>query len=208
MTDSNDTSLSELAAKLEAHVKELRRQGNHSDLLAAAMKAADEVEARAPGSSANEREALTRVRRFTYNAAADLWPGWGEPGTPSDAQSLQGALALAQRSADLGARLGLGELQQATGIWLVGAFELALGRYAEALRTFASAREHYVAGKAPGLTLLTDGYSAIARELAGPDALRGADGLDDVCAKINAGAFEDGAEWIQQLRTARTAFAR
>ena len=76
------------------------------------------------------------------------------------------------------------------------------------MRTFASAREHYVAGRAPGLTLLTEGYSAIARELAGPEALRGADDLDHVCVKISAGTFEDGAEWIAQLRTAKKVFAR
>src|SRR5215831_4028273 len=109
MTDSNVTSLSELAAKLEANVKELRRKGNHAELLAATRAAADEIEARAAGNEANEREALTRVRRFTYNAAADCWPGWGEPGTPRDAPSLRSALTIAQRSVELGARLGLGE---------------------------------------------------------------------------------------------------
>jgi hypothetical protein len=99
--------------------------------------------------------ALLRVQRFTFNAAADCWPGWAEPDRPADRQNLLDALALAQRSAKLVAKLGLGKLQDGTGTWLIGAFELALGRYTEATRAFDFAREHYVAAKAPGLVLLT-----------------------------------------------------
>jgi len=33
-----------------------------------------------------------------------------------------------------------------------------------------------------------------------------AEDLDQVCARISAGGFDDGAEWIEQLRTARKAF--
>src|SRR5262249_21998582 len=138
----------------------------------------------------------------------DCWPGWAESGAPMDEASLQRARALAQRSADLVSKLGLGKVQEGTGVWLVGAFDLALGRYAEAARAFESAREHYIAATAPGLALLTEGYEAIVREIAGSQVSGGAEDLDAVCVKISAGGFEDGAEWIEQLRTARNVFAR
>jgi hypothetical protein len=94
-------------------------------------------------------------------------------------------------------KLGLGPIQEATGTWLVGAFELALGRYAEAREAFAQARESYLAGKAPGLVLLTEGYMAIV------------DGdVEGVCARIAVSGFEDGSEWIEQLRTAAKVFRR
>lgn len=55
-------------------------------------------------------------------------------------------------------KLGLGPMQEGTGTWLVGAFELALGRHAQARDAFAQARESYLAANAPGLVLLTEGY--------------------------------------------------
>jgi hypothetical protein len=208
MSDAAADSLAAVAARLEMQVNELRRAGDHAALLAAANAAADEIERRV-GDNANDaaaRDALTRARRLTFNVAADCWPGWAE-GAPADTPSLLSALALARRSVDLVAKLGLGRVQQGTGIWLVGAFELALGRYADAARDFDLAREHYVAANAPGLALLTEGYSALLRELAGADVPVSADDLERVCAKITAGGFENGAEWIQQLRTAQKVFA-
>ena len=209
MTDSTATSLPDLVAKLEAQINELRRAGDHAALLASAKAAADEIERRVGENwiNAAEREALIRVRRFTFNAAADCWPGWAEPDRPADTRNLLDALALARRSAEIVAKLGLGKVQDGTGTWLIGAFELALGRYTEATRAFDSAREHYVAAKAPGLVLLTEGYTAIVRQIAGPHVPGGTDDLDHVCAKIAAEDFKDGAEWIEQLRTARKVFA-
>jgi hypothetical protein len=204
MTEPASASLSDLAAKLEAQVNGVRRTHDHAALIAAANAAADEIEHRVGEDRGTvEREVLRSVRRFTFNAAADCWPGWTDSGAPPDTRNLSGGLALARRSADLTVSLGLGRIQEGTGIWLIGAFELALGRYTEAAGTFESAREHYNAANAPGLALLTEGYSAIVRRSAG-----GPDDLDDVCARIAAGAFEDGPEWIEQLRTARKVFAR
>ena len=84
-------------------------------------------------------------------------------------------------------------------MWLVGAFELALNKRAEASSTFTAARDLFLAAKAPGLALLTEGYLVIAR---------GGEELDSVCARIAAGGFEDGAEWVEQLRTAKKVFGR
>jgi hypothetical protein len=209
VTDTTAASLPDVAEKLEKHINELRRAGDHPTLIASANAAADEIMRRIGENSVNavEREALIRVKRFTFNAAADCWPGWGESHALADTQTLLGALTLAQRSAELVTKLGLGKLQDGTGTWLIGAFQLALGRYTEAARVFDRAHEHYLAAKAPGLVLLTEGYAAIVREAAGAP-MPGADDLDHVCAKIAAGSFEDGAEWIDQLRTASKVFAR
>jgi hypothetical protein len=104
--------------------------------------------------------------------------------------------------------LGLGRQRQGTGIWLLGAFDLALGRYKDASHQFAVAREHYLAANAPLSVLLAEGYLAIVQQIdkGGASADRAA--LDQVCAKISAGGFKEGAAMIAQLRTALAAFAR
>jgi hypothetical protein len=188
--------LSDLVMSSQQRVKELRASGDLAALLAAAEAAADAIERRVgEGSSDLDREALIAVKRFTYNAAADCWPGWSVPAAAPDPRLLAAGLNMARRSRGLVVKLGLGPIQEGTGTWLVGAFELALGRYAAAREAFASARESYLAAKAPGLVLLTEGYSAIV------------DGdVEPVCARINIGGFEDGPDWIEQLRTAAQVF--
>lgn len=191
-------SLTALVISSQERVKELRRSGDLAALLAAAQSAANAIESRVGDSATDlDRESLIAVKRFTYNAAADCWPGWSVPTMAPDPQILAAGLNMAQRSSRLVRKLGLGPIQEGTGTWLVGAFELALGRYAEARESFTQARESYLAGKAPGLVLLTEGYMAIV------------DGdVESVCARIAAGGFEDGSEWIEQLRTAAKVFRR
>lgn len=205
MTDTVNLSLGELVAIWQLRVKQRREAGDLGALLAVATAAADEIEERAgEGLDDPGRQALLTVKRFTYNAAADCWPGWSIPKQPADRGILLLAQALAQRSAALVTKLKLGPLHEGTGIWLCGAFDLALGRHAEAAEAFALARERYLAAEAPGLVLLTEGYSAIVRAAAGQPA----DGTDlqQVTARIAAGGFEDDAEWIEQLRIARQVF--
>jgi hypothetical protein len=190
--------LSELVTSSLLRVKELRQAGEPGALLTAAEAAADAIERRvAAGSTDLDREALLAVKRFTYNAAADCWPGWSVPASAPDPRILAAGLDMARRSLGLVVRLGLGPIQEGTGTWLVGAFELALGRHAQARETFAHARASYILAKAPGLVLLTEGYLAIV-----------AGDVEAVCARIADGGFEDGPEWIEQLRTASKVFGQ
>ena len=193
--------LSDLVASSRARIAELRQSGDLGALLSAAQVAADAIEHRVVvGAALSEadQQALLAVKRFTYNAAADCWPGWSVSDEAADPRHLEAAFVLAQRSLGLVRRLTLGPLQEGTGLWLVGAFELALGKRAEALATFNAARDLFLVAKAPGLALLTEGYVVIAH---------GGEGLESVCARITAGGFEDGAEWVEQLRTASKVFA-
>jgi hypothetical protein len=207
MTDAAAESLSALVTKSQQSITDARRAGDPVALLATAEAAATEIERRAgEGRSAAEREALMAVKRFTFNAAADCWPGWSVADRPPDTQVLLRALELAKLSAVLVNKLDLGRLQEGTGTWLSGAFELALGRYSEAHSAFALAREHWIAAEAPGLALLAEGYIALVCQIAGHRIPAWGEDLDHVCAKIATGGFEDGAEWIEQLRTARTVF--
>jgi hypothetical protein len=202
-------SLTDLAARLEQRIKDLRKAGDLSALLAAAADAADEVERRISDAGADgaKRNALMSVQRLTFNAAADAWPGWSIPDQPPDPDHLRAGRALAERSARIVGTLELPPVRQATGIWLVGAFDLALGRHADAFSRFATARAHYLAANAPGLVLLTDGYLAILRQIA-PDGAGQGESLEQVCARMSAGEFKDGPAWVAQLRTAQRVFVQ
>jgi hypothetical protein len=206
LTDTTDDSLRDLVAASQQRIKALRQAGDLVALLAATRDVADEIE-RHVGQrrDVEAREALIAVRRFTFNTAADCWPGWKVPERPSETRDLLAARELARHSAMLTRHLELGALQEGTGIWLCGAFDLALASYDEAAKAFEVAREHYLAAKAPGLVLLVEGYAAILRQMAGQ---AGGESLGTVIAKIKAGEFEDGAEWIEQLETALKVFAR
>jgi hypothetical protein len=201
-------SLTDIVAKLGEQVKALRKEGDLAALLTAARDAADEVERRIGDAKGNDeqRDALMAVQRWTYNAAADCWPGWSIPSQPSDPRMLIAARELAQHSLDIVVRLDAGRQRHGTGIWLCGAFDLALGRYEDASRAFAVAHEHYVAADAPSGALLMEGYSAIVREIGEGERSGEGSALDHVCARISAGEFKDGAALVAQLRTASAAF--
>src|SRR5262245_53466374 len=201
-------SLTDIVAKFDQQVKALRKEGDLAALLATAREAADEVERRVGDAnwSEEQRGALMAVQRWTYNAAADCWPGWTVPSEPADPRMLTAAREIAQRSLGLVERLGVGPLREGTGIWLLGAFDLALGRYGDASRHFTAARERYVAANAPAL--LAEGYLAIVQQISEGGRSGEGSALDQVCARISAGEFKDGAAWVAQLRTALAAFTR
>ena len=201
-------TLPDLTVRLVNHVKEARRGGDPATILTAASTAADMIEQRA-GECLNDeqRAALAAAQKFTYNAAADCWPGWSVTAAAVDEPTLIRALEMSRRSARLVERLGLGRVQQGTAAWLTGALELALGRFADAIAIFAIAQKDFTAGEAPGPALLTEGYIAIVEQLAKGSASDGAD-LEKICSKIAAGGFKEGAAWIEQLRTAAKVFTR
>ena len=208
MSQSMSQSLTDTVAKLGEQVKALRKEGDLAALLAAARDAADEVERRIGDANWNEeqRDALMAVQRWTYNAAADCWPGWSIPSQPSDPHMLVAARELAQHSLDIVERLDVGRQRQGTGIWLCGAFDLALGRYEDASHAFAVAHEHYVAADAASGALLMEGYLAIVQQIGEGGSSGEGSALDQVCARISVGEFKDGAALVAQLRTALAAF--
>jgi len=201
-------SLTDIVAKLGDRVKALRKEADLAALLAAARDGADEVERRLGDVKDNEeqREALMAVQRWTYNAAADCWPGWSVPSQPSDPRMLAEARKLAQYSSDIVERLDLGRQRQGNGIWLIGAFDLALARYEDASHHFAVARAHYLAADAPLSVLLAEGYLAIVQQMDKGGVSGQSAALDQVCDRISAGDFKEGAAMIAQLRTPLPAF--
>lgn len=204
-------TLSEQVASWEDRVKNARRKGDPSKTTAIAAAGADAIEQQVKvlaNPTEDETRALKAVQRFTYNASADAWPGWQEVEDGSlDRPTLAAAKQLAIHSAELVDTLQLGAVQQGTGTWLVAAFDLALGRFEDALAGFSISTQQYQAANAPGLVLLVEGYSAITKGLLNQHSREAiTKDLEAVFDRISSGGYEDGTEWIQQLKTALNVF--
>ncbi len=93
-TDSHTVDNSDLLSEVSAwenKVKEARRGGDPVATLRLAATAADHIEQQVAKQSEwteDDRKALTAAKRFTYNAAADAWPGWELDGPSSDLSAL------------------------------------------------------------------------------------------------------------------------
>jgi hypothetical protein len=77
-------SLCDLLASSRARIAALRQSGDLRALVAAAEVAADAIEQRVVVGAAlsdADQQALLAVKRFTYSAAADCWPGWSVSST-------------------------------------------------------------------------------------------------------------------------------
>ncbi|KAH8651396.1 hypothetical protein BX600DRAFT_516966 [Xylariales sp. PMI_506] len=225
MLQSQD--LSEVVSRWNAQIKEVWGNKETAATLTLVAAAADAIEQRIGSKNdadwtEDERNALMAVKRFTYNAAADAWPGWElDTGTVLDNDddkpaSEAAAAALlaegkrtAQRSVAVTRRLKLGDILEATGTWLVGAFDLALGDLDAAVDGFADASQQYKHGSAPGLMLLADGYGVIAKGLRArqPPENIACKLEEEVNTRLLTGGYEDGAEWAEQLRTALKVFS-
>jgi hypothetical protein len=206
-------TLSELAARHGRQLKSLRGAGTDPHaIIAAANAAADEIELRvdaaAPALTETERAALLAVQAMTFNAAADCWPGWEIAAAKELRPSLdlRGGLDLARRSSVLVHRLHLGALREGTAHWMVGAYELALGRTDEAVYSFSLAVARYDAAGAPGMAWLARGYIAITYEAAHRPRADGVASFQEVLSAIEAGDLEDAASLRDQLNTARRVF--
>jgi hypothetical protein len=182
-------------------------------ILAAANAAADAIEQRVGNAEREltepERAALGAAQAFMFNAAADCWPGWqvAENDTADKSESLNAGLALARRSSSLVHRLQLGAVREGTAHWMIGAYDLALGRWDDALASFSTALIRYTDAQAPALVLLARGYIAIAYEAAGRPLPEGSADFDSILSALASSTLEDAAAFSDQLQTARRIFA-
>jgi hypothetical protein len=179
--------------------------------VAAAKQADSAIQARlgaaAEALSAEQRAALLAAKRLLFNAAADCWPGWAVDSPRGSEADLLGALELARRSGQLVEQLALGATQEATAIWLEGAFELALGRADAALASFGRAEQRYRDVPAPAQILLMQGYAAIACAAGAASPPEGVEALDRILAALAEDDLEDGPEFRDQLLVAHRIFA-
>jgi hypothetical protein len=205
-TEAADTGLEDLAQRLDAEMKQARKTGDITALIAATGRAIDRLEAAiaaVPDTPEDQRRAaLQAAKRIAYNSAADIYPGW-EAGITRTQAEIEAGMALARRCRDLTARLGLDGGQAGNAVWLIGAFHLAGGANPEAAAAFRQAAGHFA--EEPEMRLMAEGYVAIAH-LAACEA-GGTAALQDRLDALTALGTEDAIFLRDQLVTARQVFA-
>ena len=95
-----------------------------------------------------KRELKKLGRIIAFNTAANCWPGWGDPGIIIEEVHLIDGIKVATQSRDLVQELGSEPREQGTAHWLIGALELADGRYSAARVAFEQAEQVFLTASA------------------------------------------------------------
>jgi hypothetical protein len=135
-----------------------------------------------------------QAKTIAYNLAANTWPGWGEEGVEPTPQQIAIGWDAAKLNLRLAVALKKGPKKEAHAYWIIGAHELAAGRY----------------DAAAGSELMAQGYRAVARILADDTPERRAE-LEQAKAALQKRADEgdeDAGFYLPQLDTALRVFLK
>lgn len=152
--------------------------------------------------SAEAEKLKTNAKVLAYNTAAICWPGWGDIGIEIEEEHLEAGMKLATLCLDLTLELNLGHKQRGTAHWLIGALDLAMGQYVEALAEFQLAKEEYQAGGHSDNALMTEGYAALALKAQPESRLAGTRELDRILLLLGDHDSKEAQFFARQLITA------
>jgi tetratricopeptide (TPR) repeat protein len=160
------------------------------------------LRAASSGNSAEAEKLRKDAKILAFNTAANCWPGWGDVGIDIKEDHLQAGLKLAVLCRDLVVELSLGQKQRGTSQWLIGALDLAMGRFEEALAEFQRAKEEFQASADSDCVLMAEGYSALALKAQPESRLAGGHELDRILLLLRDRGSKDGQFFANQLVTA------
>jgi hypothetical protein len=159
------------------------------------------------GDAEAAREARRRAQAIAFNAAANCWPGWDDAGVVVTDDHVARGLALALRSRDLVRELALGDDRIGTSHWLLGALELAAGRFDSAEAAFARSTSAFASlGADSPEALMAHGYLSLARKLRPDAGEAGARELASAIECLRALEGRKGAFFADQISTADRVF--
>jgi tetratricopeptide (TPR) repeat protein len=160
------------------------------------------LEAGAAENSADAEKLRKYAKILAFNTAANCWPGWGDVGIDIKEDHLQAGMRLAVLCRDLVVELNLGHKERGTTHWLIGALDLAMGRYAEALAELQRAKGEFQAGGDLDLALMADGYMALALKAQPESRFAGGHELDRILLLLGNRGSKDAQFFANQLITA------
>ena len=147
-------------------------------------------------------ELRSRARALAYDLASFTWPGWDEPGIVITPPESRARLAAARANLAMTVELQQGDLPIARAHWMVGAHQLAAGRFDDASTSFETATTHADAAGAEGAAqaALARSFAILARLATGA-----ATEAELAASSDQLGAAPDGVALVRQLATARAA---
>jgi hypothetical protein len=143
----------------------------------------------------------TRVRAIAYNAAANCWPGWGDP-VEIDSSDVAEGLKLAELSFALVEELRLGNKAMGSALWLIGALQMASGQLSAATAQFLRAEEAFHGAQLPVQSAMARGYIALADKISRESDPEGAESLAAIIQSLRAMDSREGQFFADQLVTA------
>ncbi|MCO5183768.1 MAG: hypothetical protein M9965_07500 [Anaerolineae bacterium] len=147
---------------------------------------------------------LSGAKGLAYNLASFVWPGWGKPDLGVDATALALGREAAQVNLQLAHVLEKGPVPLSRALWLVAAYELNNGNYSAAAQRFGDAAQAAESADSESDLLLNRAYVCLANLLA-DQSVESQTAYDEALDKLNA--VEHGAEFVEQVATARRIFS-
>jgi len=152
--------------------------------------------------SADAEKFRNYARILAFNTAANCWPGWGDAGIDIKNDDLEAGLKLAVLCRDLVVELSLGHKAQGKSHWLIGALDLAMGQYAEALAELQLAKAEFQAVGESDSVLMSEGYSALALKAQPESRVSGGNELVRLLELLGNRGSKDAQFFAKQLITA------
>ena len=144
-----------------------------------------------------------RAHAMSFNAAANCWPGWGDEGVTIEDGDAEAARSLAGLCLALAEELELGPKGVGTAHWLIGALDLALGRFEQARAAFQEAQRAYSnLGEEAPQTLMAKGYDALARNRREDSSDETISALKASVERLRATGTKDGQFFADQIERA------
>lgn len=145
---------------------------------------------------------MKRAHSMSFNAAANCWPGWADEGVTIEDGYVEAAGSLAGLCLALAQDLELGPKGLGTAHWLIGALDLALGRFVTARASFQEARRSYSKlGEEAPQTLMAQGYDALAANCS-DSSDETVSALKAAVKRLRALGTEDGQFFADQIERA------
>jgi len=146
------------------------------------------------------------AQQMSYNLAANTWPGWDDKGIVIDRSDMRFGLDMARLDLRLATELKYPAIKISNGHWMVGAQEMALGRYDGAKASFEKARAKAAEAGEADHEWMCKGYGALAAMLAGDESA--SDRFDAAVKALKAMGKDDATFFASQLETALVVFTR
>jgi hypothetical protein len=144
-----------------------------------------------------------RAHAMSFNAAANCWPGWDDEGVTIEDAEVKAARSLAGTCLALAHDLDLGPKGLGTAHWVIGALELALGRFSAARAAFQDAQRSYAAlGEEAPQKLMAQGYDALAAKLGNVSSDECSAALKEALERLHSLGTEGGQFFADQIARA------
>jgi hypothetical protein len=155
-------------------------------------------------SDGNKTRQLKKLGQvIAFNTAVNCWPGWGDAGIVIEEAHISAGIGLAAECLNLVEELALKPREHGGAHWLIGALELAAGRFGMARAAFQEAQRVYLTDEATSAyALMARGYIALAGKADPQCRLDGADTLSEAMDRLRSEGSKDAIFFADQIATA------